>query len=394
MKVYLYVTPFFPSPTDWRGSYGFDFVKALQKQGVSVSVFTEGDGRDYEIGGVRVWTFRTRRLPSNIFPNLFARANQKSFLRAVARAGVNLEDVAVCHGNTANYAIYPLAVKRLNAHCKTLLHHHDLASFGLNLGVLRRCWLYNLILFPILRRLHEAIDTHVFISEQSRRSFLSAPNARWTCYADYQKQMRGLPYRAVRIKDSLILHNGVDTTLFTREPRTRLSEAFTIGCVGNFMPLKGQFTLLKAVALLKLPIKLAFIGSGETLEACRKFAQEHHIDVEFRSEVRHEELPNFYRSIDLFVLPSYFEGFGCVYTEAWACGTPFIACEGQGIEDVISAEDRHLWLCKPCDPIDLAAKIKYYITNRPQQKVKGSIEINELTNEFLKRIGEGEAFSK
>ena len=275
------MTPFFPSPTNWRGAYCLDFAKALERKLKSeerrtkgeawqICVFVPNVGGDYEIDEVKVYTFRERRLPSNIFPNLFVQANQKAFLSAVERAGIRLEDVAVCHGNTANFGIYPLVVKKRNPKCKTLLHHHDLASFGLNMGALRHCWLYNMIQFPILRRMHEAIDTHVFISEASRSSFLSAPDASWTVYEDYRRQMRGLPYRPARIRDSVVLHNGVDMRTFHKEPDRRRSmgevdrTTFIIGCISNFIDLKDQETLIRAVGLLVekgLPSKV-----GEPIE--------------------------------------------------------------------------------------------------------------------------------
>ena len=91
--VYAVVTPFFPSPQSWRGAYCLDFVKALMRTGrYRVVVFTEGRGGDYEIEGIKVHVFRATRLPSNVFPMLFARRNQRRFLAAVAQSGVNLAD--------------------------------------------------------------------------------------------------------------------------------------------------------------------------------------------------------------------------------------------------------------------------------------------------------------
>lgn len=95
-----------------------------------------------------------------------------------------------------------------------------------------------------------------------------------------------------------------------------------------------------------------------------------------------------YRRWDLFVLPCYFEGFGCVFTEAWSCGTPFIGCEGQGIEDIIKHEDRHLWLAKPKDDDDLADKILAYYENRPKQVLSGAVDFDTLMSKFLKKVEE------
>jgi glycosyltransferase involved in cell wall biosynthesis len=394
--IYIVVTPFFPSITNWRGAYCHDFVVALKKTGVyDVRVFVPGTGDDYAINGIRVYRFPIKQLPSNIFPFLFASKNQKSFLNAVKKAGISIEDVAVCHGHTANYAVYPMAIKKYNSKCVTLLHHHDLQSYGLNMGVLRHFIPYTIIQFLILRKWHEKIDCHVFISGASRMSFLVAPDTEWTIYDDYKAQMRGprlFGCRSVRIRESIVLHNGVELEIFKPRNVQNMQKEFVIGCIGNFTDLKGQFTLLKAVKILDEnrdkfnDIKVILIGSGPDRSMCEFFAKENRIDAEFRSEVRHEELPEFYHSLDLFVLPSYFEGFGCVFTEAWACGVPFITCEGQGMDDVIPNEERSKWLCKPRDPEDLANKIGNYMEHRWEQKLAGPIEINELVSEFVRKI--------
>lgn len=401
--VYIVVTPFFPSPENWRGAYCYDFVVALKKTGrYRVEVFIPGVGDDYTIGGIEVHRFPIRQLPSNIFPLLFSGWNQRSFLQAIEKAEIDITDIAICHAHTANFSIYPVAIKRLCKNCIGLLHHHDPSSFGLNVGVLRHFWLYNLLMFPILRRVEERVDVHVFISSLVKCSYLQAPNAKWSIYDDYLKQMKGLPYRKPKIKKWVVLHNGVDMSIFMRAPKRKSNDVFTIGSIGNYLDWKDQITLLRAVEMINSwgvrsegvkecgseGVRVVFVGSGPERAKCEAYAREKGIDAEFRNEVRHEALTEFYRSIDLFVLPSYFEGFGCVFTESWACGTPFITCEGQGMDDMIPADERKLWLCKPRHPEDLADKIKNYIKNRPVQHLAGEIDIDKLVPEFVEKIEE------
>ena len=106
----------------------------MRTEKYDVRVFVPGDGEDYDYQGVRVYRFKEKRLPSNLFPFLFAKRNKKSFLEKLASLGIDVQQVAVCHGHTATFSIYPLAIKQKNPKCLTLLHHHDLQSFGLNNG--------------------------------------------------------------------------------------------------------------------------------------------------------------------------------------------------------------------------------------------------------------------
>lgn len=357
-----------------------------------VRVFVPGNGPDYDYQGVHVYRFPVKYLPSNIFPFLFVKWNQRSFINKVKSLGIDIQNVAVCHGHTANFSIYPLAVKRENSNCLTLLHHHDPQSYGLNNSRLSHCWFYNLIQFPILRYFHEQMDVHVFISGVVKQSFLNAPHAMWTQYDEYRKQMRGLGcYRSVKVKKTIVLHNGVDCEQF-KPLKKESSSGFIIGCVGNFIDLKDQQTLIKALAILKKKglqdLKVRFIGTGECLACCQQLVTQLQLEsmVTFEIEGGHTMLPKFYHSLDLFVLPSYFEGFGCVFTEAYACGVPFITCEGQGMDDLIPDNERHLWLCKQRNPEDLAEKVLYYYRNRPTQHLTGPIDIDVLVRDFINEI--------
>jgi len=59
--------------------------------------------------------------------------------------------------------------------------------------------------------------------------------------------------------------------------------------------------------------------------------------VRFLGFVPDEELPELYSSVDLFVLPSEYEGFGIVFMEAMACETPVVGTEVGGIPTAVDA---------------------------------------------------------
>lgn len=386
---YLVVTPFFPSPETWRGAYCYDFVRALMRTGrYDVRVFVPGRGADYDYQGVHVYRFPVKMLPSAVLPFLFARWNCRSFLRKVEAVGLSFADIAVCHGHTAFFGIYPLAVKRKNPACLALLHHHDPASFGLNLGRLRYVWVHKVINFFLLRQMHERIDLHVFISRLVERSFRSVPDASWSIYEDYRRQMRGLGwFRGVRVKASTVLHNGVEPRMF--HPCGMHRSGFVIGCVANFNEGKAQLDLLRAVACLgkRFPeVEVRFVGTGEQMAECQAFAKSHGMRVTFQREVDHTQLPEFYRGLDLFVLPSWWDGFGCVFTEAWSCGVPFIASEAIGIAELIPDEERALWLFPPQDVETLSERIARYFMERPRQHLKLPIDYDGLLPGFLNNL--------
>ena len=108
--------------------------------------------------------------------------------------------------------------------------------------------------------------------------------------------------------------------------------------------------------------------------------------VEWPKEVTHDKLPDYYHSLDLFVLPSYFEGFGCVFTEAAACGGPFMGCVNQGYSEYIPEEEKNKWLIEPGNFVQLAKNIEAYMKYGYHQKLCKSYVIDELIQGYLSYI--------
>ncbi len=122
------------------------------------------------------------------------------------------------------------------------------------------------------------------------------------------------------------------------------SEAFHIGYAGGLLPEKGLDLLLRACAGLEGDWRLTLVGSGEELDALRKLASEGGIADRVTLGVRlpSAEMPDFYRSLDLLVLPSrtrpnWKEQFGRVLIEAMASGVPVLGSDSGEIPHVIGS---------------------------------------------------------
>ncbi len=112
-------------------------------------------------------------------------------------------------------------------------------------------------------------------------------------------------------------------SLWTMPPGARILS------VGSFKAVKNQPLLLRAFArLAKLPeARLMFLGTGAGEAALRRLADDLGIADKVIFAGFHLDPTPFYRTADLFVLSSDYEGFGNVIVEALASGTPVVSTD-------------------------------------------------------------------
>jgi teichuronic acid biosynthesis glycosyltransferase TuaC len=168
-----------------------------------------------------------------------------------------------------------------------------------------------------------------------------------------------------------VTYNGADPVRFAplSEDAARSSSPAPqkIVSVGNLIPTKGHEVLLKALAALsaKYPsLVCEIVGDGPLREPLGSLAKELRLGerVRFLGRRSRTEVANLVRSATLFVLPSSYEGLGCVYLEAMASGTPAIGCRGQGIEEIIH-HSRDGWLVAPNDVDGLVRGVATLLEN-------------------------------
>ena len=132
--------------------------------------------------------------------------------------------------------------------------------------------------------------------------------------------------------DANALPTSVKTTELLSFDNAKCGDIY-VGLVGGSFLRKGILHLLRAVkSLNRSDIRLVLRSSKSNVQIhpeARRLAKE--LDVIFVSYL--DDINRFYRSIDLFVLPSIDEGFGMVVYEALRNGAPVIATDHVGAID-------------------------------------------------------------
>ncbi len=136
-----------------------------------------------------------------------------------------------------------------------------------------------------------------------------------------------------------LVRNGVDTEVFHPGPRRAAAGRARIGALGRLTSQKGYDVLLAALptVLAERDVELVIVGEGE-LRA----------DLERRAAGLPVQLPgpmpggvavaDFLRGLDLFVMPSRYEGLPNAVLEAMACGVPVVATDVAGMREAVGPE--------------------------------------------------------
>ena len=135
-----------------------------------------------------------------------------------------------------------------------------------------------------------------------------------------------------------VVYNGTDPSLFAPGPTP--DQMPTILIVGNLLAGKGHELVLRAFARVQDShpgLQCRIVGEGADRDRFAGLAKELGINdqVHFLGRLSRADVAEAMRSCTVFVLPSRYEGLGCVSLEAMASGKPVIACWEQGIDEVI-----------------------------------------------------------
>jgi len=216
--------------------------------------------------------------------------------------------------------------------------------FQMRISLLRR-WLY----LALERYAASLTDFIIAVSNSERQAAIRA----------------GLTPRA----EVVLIANGIDAANYGRLPnhtrqRVRRDLGVTdntvlIGAVGDLRPQKGYDILLKATALLAesgRTVRVVIAGEGSLRHRLERMIASLGLSetVELLGEC--PDVPRLLGALDLFVMPSLYEGCPYALVEAMAAGVPVVATAVPGIIDIIEAGETGS-LATPSVPASIAEQL-------------------------------------
>lgn len=146
----------------------------------------------------------------------------------------------------------------------------------------------------------------------------------------------------IALERTFVVYNGLDVPAFDALPGDPLvskhARRVVVGCAGRLTQQKGHVFLLEAVAMLRdrgVEVTVLLAGTGELERDLRARAKHHGLENCFHFLGFVEEMKSFYASIDIFALPSLWEGFGYVLSEAMTMRLPIVAFDTSNIPEVV-----------------------------------------------------------
>lgn len=189
----------------------------------------------------------------------------------------------------------------------------------------------------------------------------------------------------------LDLPYGIDSQVFMPGPSSvRSALGWTerhkvVGYVGRLTHIKGVDLLAAAfheISPTAVDARLLIVGSGEEERNIRTILAKEiaHGLAHIESGMSQEQLPEWYRAMDVLVMPSRYEAFSLAILEAMACGIPYLGSDVGG--NRMLAETGAGWLFTSESISSLGTCLRSVIDNRPEMKARGEIGLRYVRERY------------
>lgn len=186
--------------------------------------------------------------------------------------------------------------------------------------------------------------------------------------------LKKLAVKHLKRQDITDIPNGVDTDFFKPNfDRKTESNSTELLCVSRLIERKGIEDIIKAMVYFKnADVNLRIIGSGSSENEIRKLIDDNNLAhmIKLLGYIPQSDLPPYYNSSDIFVLPSLTESGGQAFLEAMSCGLPVVSSTAGGIPEYVYHGYNGL-LVSPGDVEGLYMALKKLIEDKKLRGIMG-----------------------
>lgn len=318
-------------------------------------------------------------LISNMYPSKTDRSYGifvENFVKSMKRSGVKFSAICVIRGRKKNKIFKVLAYLKLytavifNILFKStdiIYVHYPLQTAPI------LCLLRMFTAKPFVLNFH---GSDLFSSENIPRFIKSASqrlakeSEMIVVPSNYFKDQLSEIFKIDKLKIVVSPSAGIDFEIFNRnDPDASDKRKYFAGFISRIDEEKGWDTFLKALSILKEKGSLGdkkclLLGNGAQDHLKSKMIADLELEdfIDVRDAVHQQELPQCYKSLELFVFPSErkAESLGLVGLEAMACGIPVLGADNGGIANYIEGGKNGL-LFEKGNAEDLASKIVEFL---------------------------------
>lgn len=187
-----------------------------------------------------------------------------------------------------------------------------------------------------------------------------------------------------------VIYNGIDIDNYTsiKEYKKELlgirNETKVIGVVANLIPYKGHEYFLKALRELSSKIDdicAILIGDGENRSYLEDLVERLKIKDKILFLGVRSDVPSLLSLIDVFVLPSLFEGMPNAIMEAMASRKPVVATQVGGVPELV-IDGETGYLIPPKEPEIMAKKIFELLSDIEKSNYMGQKAFERINSYF------------
>lgn len=208
------------------------------------------------------------------------------------------------------------------------------------------------------------------------------------------------PYFSETAVPCTVVRNFIDVSTFSSaddETRAILKDKIfgvspqtvTVSLVGHLSEIKGQSTLLRAVATLKkrnISVAVALAGSdNDPTKQNKRRLESEIVSLQLENEVRLlgkvDQPQEVYRASDISVLPSLREGLPLAVLEAMACGLPVVATAIDGTPEAV-VDGSTGYLIEPNNVEQLADRLQDLIADKAARESFGLAGRERVETQF------------